>query len=126
MSAKQNAQSISQSEQKQALQKYYVLGQIAWHVTKVDNLESACNIAVAEAGKRLPYFFEIDVPEQKCVWCGRSSKKAFHVVDQALVTLVLGVKVYANSIEGAKRVFGDLIRGNLGEINYKILYVERI
>lgn len=105
------------------LKKYSVLAQIPWRVTKVDSIESACNIAVAELSKRLPHYVNLDVPLIRCR-CGKTQKAAYLSVDEALVTVVAEMKVVADSEAGAKRVAASVLRKSLGKRSFRITEAE--
>lgn len=128
----QKALSTNQSSEKNRsivttkLRYYYVLAKIPWFVSNVETIESACNIAVAEAAKRLPYYVDIDVPNIRCPSCGKIGKSAFLCVNDALVTLLVGLKVASDSKEGAKRVTVSIIKKSLKDKKFEILDVSEL
>lgn len=109
-----------------SLHKYRVYVQIPWRVTKVNSIESACNISVAELSKKLPNYVDLDVPLIRCPSCKKTYKAAFLSVNEALVTVLAAMKVVADSPEGAERVASSIIRKSLKKIDFKVISVEKI
>lgn len=91
------------------LNKYYVVVKIPWRVTKVRSVRSACNVAVAEASKKLPSYMDIDVGVTRCEECDAIRKEVMLVGDEALVGLVIGARIVAKDVEGAVRVMKSIV-----------------
>ena len=88
--------------------RYYVVMVTPWYVRNVGSLEDACNVAVAEVAKRVPHYVDVEVAHQRCE-CGRREKAVLMVAGDALVAVLLGLKVKADSREGAERVAKSVI-----------------
>jgi len=91
------------------LKPYYVVLKCPVFLRNVESVEDACNIAVSEVSKKVPKFVDIDVEEVVCS-CGSRGKRAFVVAGDAFVSVLLGVKVVADSERGAVRVARSIVR----------------
>lgn len=105
---------------------FFVIAQVPWLVTNIESVESACNIAVVEASKKLPYYADIDVLLNRCPSCSKVSKAVFLVGNTALVSLGVGMRVVADSEEGAKRVFTSILKKSLDGKPFKVISVEKM
>lgn len=104
-----------------AMKRYYVVLITPWYVKDVPTVNDACNIAVAEVGKRVPHYVDVNVGSIACPDCGRMDRAVFLVGGDALVGVLLGLKVHADSEKGAVRVaksiLGKCINTNLQVVN---------
>lgn len=104
--------------------RYRVILKAPWIVNRVDSVESACNIAVAEAGKRVPNYVDVDVATAVCLNCGKRAKTVILVGDKAFVVLLLSIRVYADSEEGARRIARSVL-GKYFDSTLEIVSVSR-
>jgi uncharacterized protein (UPF0212 family) len=109
---------------------YLVAVQVGWIVKRVDSVEDAIRIAIAEAGKKLApdlSFVRINVGNVECPKCGSAFKSALLVGRTALVGLVLEMKVYnAQSREHAERIAKREIGRRMPNIAIDVLEVKEI
>ncbi len=92
-----------------SLKPYYVVLRCPVLLKGVSTIEDACNIAVREVSKKVPKYVDLDVEEIECD-CGSVRKAAFVVAGDALVSVLLGVKVVADSERGAVRVAKSIFK----------------
>lgn len=109
---------------------FLVAVQAGWIVKRVDSVEDAINIAIAEAGKKLApdlSFVRIDVGSVECPKCGEQFKSALLVSRTALVGLVFEMKVFnAQSKEHAMRIARSELGKRMPNIPLEVLEVTEI
>ncbi|MEM0351143.1 MAG: DUF555 domain-containing protein [Archaeoglobaceae archaeon] len=109
---------------------YLVVVQVGWIVKRVDTVEDAINIAIAEAGKKLSpdlSFVRINVGTVECPKCGSAFKSAFLVSKTALVGLILEMKVFnAQNKEHAERIAKREIGKRMPNIALEVIEVSEI
>ena len=91
------------------LKPYYVVLRCPVFLRNVESVGDACNIAVSEVSKKVPKFVDIDVEEAVCS-CGSAGKRVMVVAGDAFVSVLLGIKVVADSERGAVRVAKSIVR----------------
>uniref|UniRef100_A0A7C2NAP5 DUF555 domain-containing protein n=1 Tax=Archaeoglobus fulgidus TaxID=2234 RepID=A0A7C2NAP5_ARCFL len=91
------------------LRSYYVILKCPVFLENVSSVEDACNIAVSVAAKKVPHYVDVDVSESSCP-CGVTRKDVLIVAGDALVSVLLGMKVVADSDRGAVRVARSIVK----------------
>ncbi len=109
---------------------FLVVLQAGWIVKRVDSVEDAINIAIAEAGKKLApdlSFVRINVGGVECPKCGEQFKSALLVSRTALVGLVFEMKVFnAQNKEHATRIAKGELGKRMPNIPLEVLEVTEI
>ena len=107
---------------------YKVTLEAAWIVKDVESVDDAMNIAISEVGKKLNpelNFIEVEIGATNCPACGATLDSVFLAAGNALVGILLEMKVYeAESKEHAARIAKSTIGKSLKNIPLNVIDVE--
>lgn len=108
---------------------YHVTLEAAWLVRDIQSENDAIGVAISEAGKRLNpkmNYVEIEVGTTACNSCKNTHKSVFLTANTAIVSLILGIKVFdAKSSKHASRISKARIGKALRDVPLKVIKIEK-